>query len=71
MHNHNDTYPVRPGFESGTPRLQAPVDKNESFYLELRELEVLGTWNLDISGTSELTLACPRHNGFLARLTVK
>ena len=28
MHNHNDKYPFRPGFEPGTPRLQAPVDTN-------------------------------------------
>ena len=29
MHNHDDKYPARPGFEPGTSRLQAPVDKNE------------------------------------------
>ena len=29
MHNHDDKYPVRPGFEPGTSRLQAPVDTNE------------------------------------------
>ena len=29
MHNHDDNDPSRPGFESGTPRLQAPVDTNE------------------------------------------
>ena len=33
MHNHNDKYPVRPGFEPGfepgTSRLQDPVDTNE------------------------------------------
>ena len=29
MHNHDDKYPFRPGFEPGTPRLQAPVDTNE------------------------------------------
>ena len=29
MHNHDDKYPPRPGFEPGTPRLQAPVDKNK------------------------------------------
>ena len=29
MHNHDDEYPSRPGFEPGTSRLQAPVDKNE------------------------------------------
>ena len=29
MHNHDDKYPARPGFEPGTPRLQAPVDTNE------------------------------------------
>ena len=33
MNNHNDTFPVRPGFKPGTSRL---VDKNESFYLKLR-----------------------------------
>ena len=29
MHNHDDKYLSRPGFEPGTPRLQAPVDANE------------------------------------------
>ena len=29
MHNHDDKYPPRQGFEHGTPRLQAPVDTNE------------------------------------------
>ena len=29
MHNHDDTYPVRPGFEPGTSKLQAPVERNE------------------------------------------
>ena len=29
MHNHDDKYPSRSGFEPGTPRLQAPVDINE------------------------------------------
>ena len=29
MHNDDDKYPARPGFESGTSRLQAPVDTNE------------------------------------------
>ena len=29
MHNHDDKYPSRPGFELGTPRLQAPADTNE------------------------------------------
>ena len=48
MHNHGDTYQIRPGFEFGASRLQAPVDKNEPFYLKLcyfklRELEVPGT----------------------------
>ena len=28
MHNHDDKYPARPGFEPGTFRLQAPVDTN-------------------------------------------
>ena len=28
-HNHDDKYLSRPGFEPGTPRLQAPVDTNE------------------------------------------
>ena len=33
MHKHDDKYPSRPGFEPGTPRLQAPVDTNEpAFY---------------------------------------
>ena len=29
MHNHDDKYLSRPGYEPGTPRLQAPVDTNE------------------------------------------
>ena len=29
MHNQDDKYPVRPGFEPGTSRLQAPGDTNE------------------------------------------
>ena len=29
MHNHYDKFPSRPGFEPGTPRLQAPVDTNQ------------------------------------------
>ena len=29
MHNHDDKYPSRSGFEPGTPRLQALVDTNE------------------------------------------
>ena len=29
MHNHDDKYPTRPGFEPGTSWLQAPVDTNE------------------------------------------
>ena len=29
MHNYDDKYPARPGFEPGTSRLQAPVDTNE------------------------------------------
>ena len=29
MHNQDDKYPARPGFEPGTSRLQAPVDTNE------------------------------------------
>ena len=29
VHNHDDKYPARPGFEPGTSRLQAPVDTNE------------------------------------------
>ena len=28
-HDHDDKYPARPGFESGTFRLQDPVDTNE------------------------------------------
>ena len=31
MHNHDDKYPARPGFEPGTSRLQAPVNKNEPY----------------------------------------
>ena len=30
MNNHDDKYPARPGFKSGTSRLQAPVDTNET-----------------------------------------
>ena len=29
MHNHDDKYPSRPGFEPCTPRSQAPIDTNE------------------------------------------
>ena len=29
MHNHDEKYPSRPGFEPGTSMLQAPVDTNE------------------------------------------
>ena len=29
MHNHDDKYPSRLGFEPGIPRLQAPVDTKE------------------------------------------
>ena len=29
MHNQDDKYPARPGFEPGTYRLQAPDDTNE------------------------------------------
>ena len=29
MPNHDDKYPSRPGYETGTPRLQALVDTNE------------------------------------------
>ena len=29
MHNHDDKYPARPGFEPGTSRLQAPVDTDQ------------------------------------------
>ena len=32
MHNHDNKYPARPGFEPGTSRLQAPVDTNEPVY---------------------------------------
>ena len=30
MHNHDEKYPARPGFEPGTSMLQAPVDTYES-----------------------------------------
>ena len=30
MHNHDDKYPARSGFEPGTSRLKAPVDTNET-----------------------------------------
>ena len=29
MHNHDEKYPARPGFEHGISRVQAPVDANE------------------------------------------
>ena len=29
MHNHNDKYQARPGFEPGTSRLQAPIYANK------------------------------------------
>ena len=29
LHNHDDKYPTRPGFEPGTSRSQAPVNTNE------------------------------------------
>ena len=29
IHNHDDTFPVQPGFEPGTSRLQASGDNNE------------------------------------------
>ena len=29
MHNHDNKYPARPGFEPDNPRLQALVDTNE------------------------------------------
>ena len=29
MHNHDDKYPDRPGFEPGTSRLQTSVDKTK------------------------------------------
>ena len=41
MHNYDDKYLSRPGFEPDTPRLQAPVDTNEPSgpaYLSLKQL---------------------------------
>ena len=35
MHNNDDKYPTRPGFQSGISRLQAPVDTNEPSGLAL------------------------------------
>ena len=32
MHNQDDKYPARRGFEPGISRLQAPVDTNEPLY---------------------------------------
>ena len=32
MHNNDNKYPARPGFEPDTPRLQALVDMNESLW---------------------------------------
>ena len=29
MHNHDEKYPARPGFEPGTSRLQTPADTIE------------------------------------------
>ena len=45
MHNHDDKYPARPGFESGTSRLQAPVDTNEPSGAESHHI----TWNNQVS----------------------
>ena len=47
MHNNNDKYPSRPGFEPGTSRLQAPVDTNEPSVLGMsvqRELYTFLYW---------------------------
>ena len=45
MQNHDDKYPSRPGFEPGTPRLQAPVDTNEpsgpAYYMVIVVLFIL------------------------------
>ena len=38
MHNQDDKYSSRPGFEPGTPRLQAPVDMNEPYSLVLANI---------------------------------
>ena len=38
MHNHDDKYPNRPGFEPGTSRLQAPVDTTEPSVLAARNI---------------------------------
>ena len=38
-HNHDDNlYPSQPGFEPGTPKLQAPVDTNEPSRPALKRL---------------------------------
>ena len=41
MHNHDDKYPARPGFEPGTSRLQAPVDTNEYRVLVAPSVETI------------------------------
>ena len=52
MHSHDDKYPARPGFESGTSRLHAQVDTNEpsgpareSIITEKKEM-VIKLWNV-------------------------
>ena len=44
MHNHDDKYPARPGFERSTPRLQAPVDTNEQSGPATGWRVTLGDW---------------------------
>ena len=55
MHNHDDKYPDRLGFEPGTSRLQAPVDTKEPFGpdLKFRKKNVLAkplSWVVSQSG---------------------
>ena len=45
MHNHDDKYPARPGYEPGTSRWQAPVDTNEPSGLAL-QLVITGDDNV-------------------------
>ena len=42
MHIHDDKYPSRPGFEPGTPRLQAPVDTNEPSVPAAADVRLIG-----------------------------
>ena len=55
MHNHDDKYPSRPGFEPDTTRLQAPVDTNEPSGPAGKKLMFL--WNLNARTGYEPTIS--------------